>query len=281
MRDALILGDLSRARTACDQAAALLARNRSDLAPYARSFRTLRQRLTQAEELVTRVSKIELLLQRAHELAAEKVTQARECEARAKFLAWRTPLKKEEAERLDQLVRKLQPKLQLAHGRRAVQQAEACVAQGGAATRDLLVAEARNTLPGLPESQILDLLNRVNQVAKASAAGQDDSEFAQAVMFRRQYERSLDHFGSGRLMPAVEAAVEALKTSSALERTDRETCRQKLADVVFLVLESMGAECTAGEGDQEQATRLLKAAHPFAEDPRWAACESQIVETSE
>jgi hypothetical protein len=280
MRDALVAKQLPQASGLSQQAEALLTAHANDLAPFSRSFRVLQAKLHEAEELLAWVPRIETLLVQARERATSDVSSARECEARAKFWALHTPLTKTEVERFDRMVRDLQPILQLARGTRAVDEAERCLREGDAKTRDLLVAEARELLPGLPEKQILPLLERADKVAKERLNRQDGSPLGQAVAIRRQFEHTLEHFAAGRALETVQSAEQTRNLLVAFAKSDQTKHSETLADIVLTILEVKIRLGILSNGDTTAAQRLLNAASSWRNEARWQSLSNLLAAES-
>jgi hypothetical protein len=279
--EALLRENLPAARQAAQGAEALFNKHPKELAPYSPRYLALMAKLRQLELRDEGFRKIEQLLAQAQKLArlsamrepvrSDEVSAAREAEARAKFLALRTPLNKAEEERLNQRVKELTPDLLFARGHRAVKEATRCLQDGDARTRDLLVLEARTLLPGLPEDRIRDLIEETEKTAKANVARKEGSTFAQAVEFRRLYETALERFAAGEASRTIEACRRAHGQLAALPPPAPEQSR-KLADLVWEALEPVVLDrLAAPDTDPELRTRLVEARMLLDQAGPWRA----------
>lgn len=269
LRDAIDAEDINRAHDLLQRSERLAQEHPLELAPYADSLQVLKDRLGDAERLLARVPRIESLLRESRRLATTDVTAARECEAWAKFLAFHTPLRPAERDHLEKLVRELQPVLLLARGTRAVNEVERCVREGDAHTRDTLVAEAREFLPGFPESDVLGLLRRAAQAAKRPMPAPNGSTFGQCIAFRRQYELTLEAFSTCNSRETIKAAELARERLLDWQPSDLHQRNHKLADLVLTMLESEVSNVPEQQGHVSILRSLLEASQTWQGEPRW------------
>lgn len=276
LRDALAAENLTTARQANQKAEALFNVHPQELAPFSRSYLSLKAKLQHLELLREGVQKVETLLVQARNLARkESVAEAIEQEARARFLALRTPMSKDDETRLNTLIDALRPELLLARGKRAVQEAERCLSEGNAKTLSQLVREARTVLPGLPESQIIAEIKKLEEIEKKKIDRTGSSLFDREIVYRFLYEKALENLGAGEIAQTATACQQAHQELTELPQHQQQRSKL-LGDLVFEVLEPMTMEVIAlPDRDQQLTARLLSArktldsASPWSNDPRW------------
>lgn len=300
LREALTAGDLVAGRRAVDRADALLTAHPRELAPYSQAFVELKKKLEKLEREVKGVQEIRDGFTRARELARKfagpgqpprwDVTRALEDEARAKFIALRTPLEPAEEDELDRLARELAPDLLFARGKRAAEEAAACERDGDSRTRDLLVDEAEAVLPGLRHEGVEEALATARAARSKPVPGGDSSELGREVAFRRAYEAALVPFAAGELGETSAATVErALKpcceahTALAAIPPLKPEWGARLAAVALDLVERAVEERVALHNDTpELRQKLLEArvmldqAAPWKDDPRWRKLDAIV-----
>lgn len=264
------------AKKAIDAADALLGKHPQELAPFGDSFYLLKRRYSEIEREKNGIARINKLLDQAEEFARKAAgTQALEHEAKAKFLARRTPMSKEDGDRLDKRVRDLAPELQFARGQQAVEELRQCLKDGDEATRDKLALEANTHLPGLSDSKVGGLLAEVRKAAVAAVQPGKDSALGKAVAFRLLYEQALESYAVDDGPKLLAKAAEAANLGSAEDR-------EKLAALIFEFLDQLGGDTLPLDDPQDLPDRfgklraLLDQAGPWKSDPRWTALDAPL-----
>lgn len=270
LRVALSEHDLPPAREADARAQALFEAHPDELAPYSRSFLALKKRLEEFTLAAAGSKPIEDLLMRARRLAADdKPTDAIECAARAKSLAFRTPLEPWEARRLEERLAELNEPLRFARGRRAVREARQCARAGDRQARDQLVREARAILPGLSESKIRPLMARVEKIATAKIASPRSSALGTEIACRRLYESALEHYGQNEWDELLAACHQAQQLLASLPASSRRERGAKLAKLVLDTLERGIADLFAKPDSADLPRELARLRGAFDQAARW------------
>lgn len=265
------------AKKSIDAADGLLGKHPQELAPFGDSFYLLKRRYSEIERENNGIARINKLLDQAEEFARKAAgSQALEHEAKAKFLARRTPMSKEDGDRLEKRVRDLAPELQFARGKQAVEELRQCLNDGDETARDQLALEANTHLPGLPDGKVSGLLAEVKKASVAAVKPGKDSALGKTVAFRLLYEQALEGYavddGTKLLTKATEAA--------GLAPADG---RDKLAALIFEFLDQLGGDTlplddrTPDLPDRFGRLRaLLDQAGPWKSDPRWSALDAPL-----
>lgn len=287
--DALKATNLPAARKALNRAEAFLKKHQDALAPYCQRMLLLKARLQSQEAAVAGVRGIEKMLDAARrDLAAGKVTEALESEARAKFAALSTPLTDAEFKGLDEKERGLIPQIQLACGKRAVDDAHRCHQAGDRQARNRQVRRAFSLLPGLPESQVNPLLERVQlwaeEAGKSRAAAEPKTEIARSIQRRDRYEALLKHYGDADCAKLSEACREYAGLLGDDEQSQQQ--HRQVEDMLFDVLEReiAGRLQTLAPPEQKekfseqlsQIRRILDRADWCQQSHRWKALDGAI-----
>ena len=290
--------NLSEARKAADEADKLLQQHPYDLASVGRRLLTLKRRLVEQEGMVHGVRDIgDKLRQAEAALLAGKVTQGLELRGRARFLALCMPLTKEDRREFDAILTDLTPKIQFARGKRAIDNALACEQDRDSEGRDRQVERALAILPGLPESQIGPLLDKVRPwtqngqpISTASGSLDHARPLLRSIERREAYERAWESCGNAQWDDMISACFQA----EGLLGSDEESKRLHAAmgAIVLEVLETALGRIpppTPSAEDQPQPIgqlnvvlrRWLDQLTPWRDDGRWKALDAAVRQQGE
>jgi hypothetical protein len=285
LEKAVAAADYPAARKAGDAAEAFFTKHQDEVGHLKHRYLVLKAQLRELEEPY----QVEALFQQAGQLASVgKVTEAFECEARAKFIIFRRGATTEEKERLNQRLRAIKPTLDLACGKRAVEDAERCLQAGDDATRKRLLTEANTMLAHLPGSQTQNLMERMEQAGKAGLPATPDLGFVNGILYRHHYEEALlKGYAVGEVFATVDACCKAHQLLAALPKR-QPTDSPKLARLVFEMLDFATAEAVAlPDTDAGLSAKLLEAckaldrAEPWRTDDRWQKLDATLRQRGE
>jgi hypothetical protein len=278
------------------QAAKLLKDHPEELKLYESRLASFRERLSRLEVLRAGATPIYDLLAEARQSAeAGNVTDALQSEANARRLALRTMLTVRESEKLTELVRQLEPRIRLARGRRAVQDALRCHAADDTRARNDQVRRALILLPGLSEQEIRPLIDQIREWeadAKLDSGAPDqrpaESEDAREIADRDRFETILPVLATGDAVKVLGSSLrvreQIAEKEAALAHWDR-----RLGKLVIDVLTSQFERSPVAEGDADssanesqseraQVEKLLEQARVWGGQPEWQALRSRIDE---
>lgn len=276
-QEALLAQDLRSARRALEKAEPLFEAHPADLARYSQRFMVLRERLRELEAESQGAVAIENLLDQADAHArAGEVTLALLAEAKAKFQTQHTPLDPSEHKRIDERARTLVGVMDLARGRRALQDAERCFDAKDRAALDRQLDLAKARLAGLPESSIRQELDELKRASDWTIADKGTSAVGQEIEFRALCEAGIEQFGRGPWPSFIDACVKAREFQDhAVFKLDPAPYRQLLESLWETLETKVGAAVARSDQDPEllesliAARQMLKDAEPWNAEPVW------------